>query len=222
MVKSEIVEYIIRSFDPIVLSINDSVVQKNVEEAIRWFDREGADVVYQQFTLPGNNIVSMVGNDVGQVLQVYPNRVISELFTYQSLLLGVTVLDYDIETIALKMANIQSIRTFLGSRFRWRWMNPNLHIAGMMTNVSSIVVEYLRFYDWESDTQEITGQPFDWIYRYATARVKQSEGRVLRLGAIIDAPLDGGSLVSEGAAEIEAIKVELRTVRAVLPIMRSP
>ena len=156
-----------------------------------------------------------------QVLLVYPNSVISELFTAQSLLLGVTVLDYDIETIAMKMANIQNIRTFLSSRFRWRWLKPYLYIGGMISNVTSLVVEYLRSYDWESETQDIGGQPFDWIYRYALAKVKQSEGRVLRLGAIIDAPLDGDALVSEGTAELIAIREELRRVRSVLPLMRS-
>ena len=113
MVKSEIVEYIVQSFEPISLSITDSVVQKSVEEALRWFNREGADIVYQQYTLPAGKIVDLEDYDVDQVLEVYPNSVISELFTAQSLLLGVTVLDYDIETIAMKMANIQSIRTFL-------------------------------------------------------------------------------------------------------------
>lgn len=222
MVKSEIVEYIVQSFEPIRLSITDSVVQKNLEEAIRWFNREGADIVFQQFAFPASAILDLDDYDVDQVLHVYPNSVISEIFTAQSLLLGVTVLDYDIETIALKMANIQSIRTFLASRFRWRWVKPHLYVGGMTSNVTSVVVQYLREYDWESETQSIGGGPFDWIYRYALARVKQSEGRVLRLGAIIEAPLDGDTLVSEGTAELTAIREELRNVRSVLPIMRSP
>lgn len=221
MVKSEIVEYIVQSFDPISLSISDSVVQKSVEEALRWFNREGADIVYQQYMLPASKIVDLEDFDVDQVLMVYPNSVISELFTAQSLLLGVTVLDYDIETIAIKMANIQSIRTFLSSRFRWKWIKPYLYIGGMISNVTSLVVEYLRAYDWESETQDIGGQPFDWIYRYALAKVKQSEGRVLRMGAIIEAPMDGDALASEGTAELIAIREELRRVRSVLPLMRS-
>ncbi len=93
--------------------------------------------------------------------------------------------------------------------------------AGMVTAVTTMVVQYLMHYDWTDATLDMTGRPLDWIIRYATGLVKQREGRILRMGSIVGAPLDGAELAAEGKAEIRELTDELRRTRAVIPVGRS-
>lgn len=197
-----------------------SATDKFVEEAIRWYDEEGATIVIEQFDL-GNGVVITLPDRVDTVIDVTPDRVVSEIFTAQTILLGVTILDYDIITLAMKQMHLQDLRTFLASRMRWRWVKPYLHFDGALTAVVTIVVKYLRHYDWTEDDDDITDRGLNWIIRYARALFKQEEGRILRMGSAIDMPMDGPQLASEGATELEKVKDELIQKRAIIPIARS-
>ncbi len=220
MTKSEIVTYVADSFQPIQLVTGAIAQLQSAEEAIRWFDREGADVSFKMFAYNQQNVMTL-SDDVDVVVNVYLDRVVTEIFTAQTLLLGVTILDYDIQTLALKMNHLSDLRTFLASRFRWRWLRPYLYVDGMTTSAANLVVQYLKKYDYTDPTQDITGGPLDWVIRYATALLKQREGRILRMGSVIQAPLDGSELMSEGKTEQIEIMNDLRRVRAVMPIGRS-
>lgn len=220
MTKAEIVKSVRDLFLPITLAVPDSVILQSVEEAIRWFDREGAIRAWKGFAYGGTDHITLT-DDVDCVLAVYPNKVVTELFTAQTLLLGVTILDYDLETIATKFAHLSTLRTFLGSKFRWKFIKPLLYVAGMVTGVDNLVVEYFKHYDWEDEDTVVDAGALDFIKRYAVARTKIAEGRVLRMGRIIDAPMDGAELTSEGKEEIESIKNELRAVRSIGAVVRS-
>lgn len=217
----EIVEYVVSSFKPIKLSTATVSIEQCVEEAIRWWNRVGGYPKAEQFAYPQTNSFTLPDR-VDQVMYVITNRITTELFTAQTLLLGVTVLDYDITTLAMKQDHLSNLRTFLASRFRWKWVKPNLYVDGLLTAVSSMVVVYLPHFDWTDKEAEINGKDLEWIQRYARALVKQREGEIRRLGSVIQSPLDGDTLVTESASEIEAIKKDWNATRPAIPGFRSP
>lgn len=220
MTKQEIVEYIVDSYLPIQMAIPAIVVEKNVEEAIRWFNREGSDVVLKTFPYGGTNVLELP-TDVGEVMEVYPSKVVSELYTAQSLMLGVTVLDFDIDTLVSKFSYLSSMRTFLSSKLNWKWVKPYLHLRGNIADVGDLTVQYLRDFDFQDCTLDIPSGPLDFILRYAQALTDIKEGKVRRLGSIIDAPLDGASMVSEGEAALAAVKENLIQTRRLVAVSRS-
>lgn len=192
-----------------------------MEEAVRWFDRAGGYPVAEQFPYPQTNAFQLPDR-VDQVTSVLTDRITTELFTAQTLLLGVTILDYDILTLAMKQDHLTNLRTFLASRFRWKWVKPYLYVDGMVTAVANMVVVYLPHYDYNNRTQEVEGKAFDWIARYARSLVKQREGEIRRLGSVIQSPLDGDKLHDEGVQEIKDIKEEWSNSHPILPFVRSP
>lgn len=220
MTKRQISEYIRNERLPIVPVQDISATDKFVEEAIRWYDREGATIVVEQFDL-GAGLVITLPDRVDMVIDVIPDRVVSEIYTAQTLLLGVTILDYDIITLALKQNHLSDLRTFLASRMRWKWLKPYLHLDGMLMAVSTLVIKYLRHYDWTDADDDITDNGLDWIIRYSRAMFKKEEGRILRMGSAINMPLDGPELAAEGEKELDAVKQELIEKRPIIPLARS-
>lgn len=220
MIKRQISEYVRNERLPIVPVQDISATDKFVEEAIRWYDEEGATIVTEQFDI-GSGIVVTLPDRVDEVFDVTADRVVSEIFTAQTLLLGVTILDYDIVTLALKQNHLNDLRTFLASRMRWKWVKPYLHFDGALTAVVSVVVKYLRHYDWQDSDDDIVDKGLNWIIRYSRAMFKQEEGRILRMGSAINMPLDGDKLSAEGVTELEKVKQELIEKRPIIPIARS-
>lgn len=220
MIKRQISEYIRTERLPIVPAQDISATDKFVEEAIRWYDEEGATLVTEQFNI-GNGIVITLPDRVDVVYNVIADRVVSEIFTAQTLLLGVTILDYDIVTLAMKQEHLQNLRTFLASRMRWNWVKPYLHFDGALTAVTSVVIKYLRHYDWQDADDDITDKGLNWIIRYARALFKTAEGRILRMGSAIGMPMDGPEMAAEGVAELAEVKRELIEKRPILPVVRS-
>ena len=217
----EIVEYVISSFKPITLATAKVSIEQCVEEAIQWWDRVGGYPKAEQFAYPQTNSF-MLPDRVDAVMQVIPDRVTTELFTAQTLLLGVTILDYDILTLAMKQDHLANLRTFLASRFRWKFVKPYMYVDGMITSIATMVVVYLPHYNWEDRNIAITGKDVYWIRRYARALVKQREGEIRRLGSVIQSPLDGDTLVGESRDEITAIKDEWNASKPAVPGFRSP
>lgn len=216
----EIVEYVVSSFKPIVLATAGVSIEQCVEEAIQWWDRVGGYPKAEQFAYPQTNSF-LLPDRVDAVIEVIPDRVTTELFTAQTLLLGVTILDYDILTLAMKQDHLANLRTFLASRFRWKFVKPYMYVDGMLTAIATMVVVYLPHYDWSRREDDITGKDVYWIRRYARALVKQREGEIRRLGSVIQSPLDGEALVTESKDEVEAIKAEWNAAKPVVPGFRS-
>ena len=208
------------SFKPIKLATSRVSIDQCVEEAIQWWDRVGGYPKAEQFNYPQTNSF-LLPDRVDAILDVIPDRVTTELFTAQTLLLGVTILDYDILTLAMKQDHLANLRTFLASRFRWKFVKPYIYVDGMLTAVATMVVVYLPHYDWSSRTEEILGKDVYWIRRYARALVKQREGEIRRLGSVIQSPLDGDTLTGESRDEIAAIKDEWNASKPVMPGFRS-
>ena len=218
---AEIVEYVVSSFKPIKLSTAQVSIEQCVEEAIQWWDRVSGYPKAEQFNYPQTNSFQLPER-VDSIIEVIPDRVTTELFTAQTLLLGVTILDYDILTLAMKQDHLANLRTFLASRFRWKWVKPYMYVDGMLTAVATMVVVYLPHYDWSDRDVDITGKDIYWIRRYARALVKQREGEIRRLGSVIQSPLDGDTLVGESKDEVATIKAEWNASKPVIPGFRSP
>jgi len=218
---AEIVEYVVSSFKPIVLSTAKVSIEQCVEEAIRWWDRVGGYPKAEQFAYPQTNSFELPPR-VDQVLYAIPDRVTTELFTAQTLLLGVTILDYDILTLAMKQDHLANLRTFLSSRFKWKFLKPNLYVDGMTTSIATMVIVYYQHYDWQDREADIVGKDIEWIQKYARALVKQREGEIRRLGSVIQSPLDGDTLVSESGAELDTIKADWNASKPAVPGFRSP
>lgn len=216
----EIVEYVVASFEPIKLATAEVSIEQCVDEAIRWWDRVGGYPQSEQVLYPQTNAF-LLPERVDVVTNVYTDRITTELFTAQTLLLGVTILDYDIMTLAMKQDHLANLRSFLASRFRWKFLKPYLYVDGMVTAVSTMVVTYLPHFDWTSKTTEITGKNLDWIQRYARALLKGREGEIRRLGSVIQSPLDGDTLVQESKDEVAVIKQEWNAAKPVIPFART-
>ena len=214
-------EYVRRSFEPIVLATANVSLEQCVEQAIRWWDRVGGYPQVEQFAYPQTNAFPLPDR-VDQVVQVYADRVTTELFTAQTLLLGVTVLDYDILTLAMKSDHLANLRTFLASRFRWKWVRPHLYVDGMVTAVASMVVVYLPHFEYTDRNVDVNGKNLDWVIRYARALVKGREGEIRRLGSVIQSPLDGDTLVTESKDELTAIAEEWSNSKPIFPFVRTP
>lgn len=217
----EIVDYVVRSFEPIVLATAKVSVEQCVERAIAWWDRAGGYPQSEQFDYPQTNAFTLPDR-VDQVVRVDTDRVTTELFTAQTLLLGVTILDYDILTLAMKQDHLSNLRTFLASKFRWKWLKPYLYVDGMLTAVASMVVTYLPHFNFQDRQVDINGKNLDWVIRYARALVKGREGEIRRLGSVIQSPLDGDTLATESATEVKEIKEEWANSHPIFPFVRSP
>jgi hypothetical protein len=218
---AEMRERVVSSFAPIELVTDEEALDVCIEQSIAWWDRVCAYTVVEEFAYNQQNVIQLPTR-VDQVIEVLPDRVTTELFTAQTLLLGVTILDYDINTLVMKHDHLANLRTFLGSRFRWRWVKPYLYIDGMTTAVAAFAIFYLPHYDFTSRTEEITDKAAYWITRYAIGLVKQKEGRILRLGKVIGSDLDGDSLYSEGISEVENTDKEWHRVKPSPMPFRSP
>ncbi len=220
MKKREIAEYVVEDFKPITLATAFTAIEQCVEEGIRWFDREGGEQGFESFSYNGGPVMTLPDR-VDQVIQVLTDRVVSEIFTAQTLLLGVTILDYDIMTLAMKQNHLGDLRSFLASRFRWNWVKPYLHVAGMLTAVNKFMVRYLIKYDWKDADFDYTGRAEKYLITYTRALVKQREGRILRMGQVIGSPIDGDNLVQEAIQELTAVQQDVRDSRPPLPMSRS-
>jgi hypothetical protein len=218
---AELRERVVATFAPITLAMSEEAIDECVEHAIQWWDRVCGYMVVEQFSYNQQNALSLPTR-VDQVMDVLTDRVTTELFTAQTLLLGVTILDYDILTLAMKQDHLANLRTYLSSRFRWRWIRPYLYVDGMTTSVASFVVSYLPHYDYTSRSEEITDKAVHWITRYAIGLVKQREGRVLRLGSVIQSPLDGAELIHDGKDEVKETIDEWNKVKPPPMPFRSP
>lgn len=211
---------IVSSFAPIVLVCGEEAIDEALEQAIEWWDRVCAYTVLEEFSYNQTEALTLPDR-VDQVVDVLPDRVTTELFTAQTLLLGVTILDYDIPTLAMKQDHLANLRTYLGSRFRWRWHKPYLYITGMTTSVNHFGVIYLPHYDATDRTQEITGKAAHWIIRYAIGLVKQREGRILRMGSVIQSPIDGAELVADGEKDLEKVEADWNKSRPPMVLTRT-
>lgn len=214
MTRKQISDWIIRSFDPIALATPGDTLSQIVDEVIDYWNTHSAYKI-SAFLPTSNNVITLplefkvvesIHPNVQQVqmLQDFPN----------TLLLGMTVLDNLTTDTILLSEGYKNYRTYMGGQLAFqeiRSEDPTVANRIVVNNLNRactdvFVVGAKRILPGEDIKQLCI---YEWVRRYARAKVKQREGEVLRKAKTIGVDNDGDSMVTEGLAEQEKLAVEL-------------
>ncbi|MHA1286346.1 MAG: hypothetical protein ACTSPB_02965 [Candidatus Thorarchaeota archaeon] len=225
------VTWIKKEFEPIELIISqtdDSVIEQQVENAIRYWNTHSAFKVWGMYDYsPGITRVQL-DPAFKMVVDVVPSRSSTYIWASHPLwsLVGMTVLDNVTSDLIMMSEAFRNYRIYVGTNFRFAYQpsqDPTvggyLYCTNIPSGTSSVMVIGTRRIKANED---ITSQYIlDWILYYAKALVKQIEGNTLRKAMIIDTPLDGQALLSEGREEQKELQASLsRDARWIIMMKR--
>lgn len=214
MTRNQIYDWLVRSFDPITLATPQDTVLQIIDEVVDYWNMHSAykistfiPVSQNVLTLPLEfKMVDSIHPNVQQVqlLQDFPN----------TLLLGMTVLDNLTTDTIMLSEGYKNYRTYMGGQLAWQELrseDPTVANRIVINNLNRactdvFVVGAKRILPNEDIKQLVI---YEWVRRYARAKLKQREGEVLRKAKSIGIDNDGDSMVTEGLAEQEKLAVEL-------------
>lgn len=205
------VAWIKMEFSPLELIIakdSDDVIEQQVENAIRYWNTHSAFKVSCMCSYPPGTTRVQLGAEFKAVVDVMPSKKTTFIWNDHPLwtLTGITVLDNVTTDLIMMSEAFRNYRIYVGTNFRhWFHKSDDPTVGGYLycTNVpagvgSLFVIGTKRI----TKNENIKSQYIlDWVLYYAKALVKQVEGNILRKTAIIDMPLDGQALYSEGREE---------------------
>jgi len=214
------VDWIKKEFEPlqlIVAQADDSVIEQQVENAIRYWNTHSAFKTHGIYDYtPGTKRVQLDASFKG-VVDVIPTKATSYIWSSHPLwtLVGITVLDNVTSDLIMMSEAFRSYRIYVGTNFRFAYQKSDdpivggyLYCANVPNGTESLMVIGTRRI---TKNEEITNNYIlDWILYYAKALVKQIEGNVLRKTMIIDTPLDGQALIDEGREEVKNLQESLQ------------
>ena len=120
-----------------------------------------------------------------------------------------------VRTDLIMMAEgFRNYKTYIGANFRWDYVRSNdpdvggfIYAKNLPISAQTLcVIGTKRILRNENIKSQYI---LDWILRYTKALVKMIEGNTLRKTVIIDTPIDGQELVSEGKEEMKDLQAEL-------------
>lgn len=213
------VNWIKREFSPLELVLakdGDEVIEQQVENAIRYWNNNSAYKISDVYEYtPGTDRVQIDAN-FKTVVDVIPTKKTTFIWNDHPLwtLTGITVLDNVTTDLIMMSEAFRNYRIYVGTNFR-HWFHKSddptvggyLYCVNVPAGVSSVyVIGTKRITENENI---ISPHILDWILYYSKALVKQVEGNILRKTAIIDMPLDGQALYTEGREEQKALQESL-------------
>jgi len=217
---TQYINWIKKEFSPlqlIIAQIDDSVIEQQVENAIRYWNTHSAYKITGIYDYaPGTKRVQLDPQFKG-VVDVLPTSMPGYLWNSHPLwtLVGMTVLDNVTSDLILMSEAFRSYRIYVGTNFRFYYHKSDIPTVGgylyctnVPTGVSSVMVIGTKRITVDEDIQN--SYILDWILYYTKALVKQIEGNVLRKTMIIDTPLDGQSLINEGREEQKDLQEQLQ------------
>ena len=218
ILKTEILEWLQREFQPLKLATPDQTQSQIVENAIRYWNTHSAHpVLTMHEATSGASQVLDIPPITKQVYKVSPSTNPEWLYTNHPYwtLLGVTVLD-NMTTDLIEMATAyQHYKNYIGGDFRWNFVpanDPTENSKLYMYNFPSrsapkvAVLGARRILPNEDiKSPHILG----WLLYYCKALLKQAEGNILRKAKLINADVDGDLLYNEGTTEKKDLEARL-------------
>lgn len=214
------VDWIKKEFEPlqlIVAQVDDSVIEQQVENAIRYWNTHSAFKMNGIYPYPAGTKRVQLDAAFKGVVDVLPTTAAEYLWNNHPLwtLTGITVLDNVTTDLIMMSEAFRSYRIYVGTNFRFAYQKSDdptvgghLYCVNIPNGTSTILVIGTKRI---TKNEDITNNYIlDWILYYAKALVKQIEGNILRKTAIIDTPLDGQELISEGREEQKILKEDLQ------------
>ena len=213
------VSWIKMEFSPLELIVakdSDDVIEQQVENAIRYWNTHSAYKVSSVYDYPPGTTRVQLSAEFKTVVDVVPTRKTTFIWSDHPLwtLTGITVLDNVTTDLIMMSEAFRNYRIYVGTNFRWmydRAVEPTvggyLYATNVPSGVGSLFVMGTKRITQNEDIK--SQYILDWILYYAKALVKQVEGNILRKTTIIDTPLDGQALYSEGREEQKELKESL-------------
>lgn len=213
------VDWIKREWFPLQLIIaqnSDAVIEQQVENAIRYWNTHSAFKVSSVYDYPPGTTRVQISSEFKSVVDVIPTKKTTFIWNDHPLwtLTGITVLDNVTTDLIMMSEAFRNYRIYVGTNFR-HWFHKSddptvggyLYCVNVPSGVASVFVTGTKRITKNEDIK--SQYILDWILYYAKALVKQIEGNVLRKTAIIDTPLDGQELYSEGREEQKYLQESL-------------
>jgi len=210
------VEWIRNEFLPLRLITPLVSIEQCVENAIRYWNTHSAYKISKVYDYsPGTKRVQLDPEFKG-VVDVIPTKVAEHIWSNHPLwtLVGITVLDNVTTDLIMMSEAFRNYRIYVGTNFRWvydRSEEPTvggyLYCVNVPNNTSSLLAIGTKRITKNEDIK--SQYILDWILSYSKALVKQIEGNTLRKTMIIDTPLDGQALITEGREESKNLQDRL-------------
>ncbi len=213
------VAWIKREFSPLELIIardSDLVIEQQVENAIRYWNNNSSYKISDVYDYPPGTTRVQLDANFKSVVDVIPTMKTSFIWNDHPLwtLTGITVLDNVTTDLIMMSEAFRNYRIYVGTNFR-QWFHKSvdptvggyLYCVNVPSGVGSVYVIGTKRVTLTEDI--ISPHILDWILYYSKALVKQVEGNILRKTSIIDMPMDGQQIYSEGREEQKELKESL-------------
>ena len=230
-VMTKYVDWIKKEFSPLQLIIaqeDDTVIEQQVENAIRYWNTHSAYKISQVYDYSGSDSRVQLNAAFKTVVDVLPTAAATYIWSSHPLwtLVGITVLDNVTTDLIMMSEAFRNYRIYVGTNFRFAYQRSDdptvggyLYCTNVPASASSLLVVGTKRITKNEDIK--SQYILDWILYYSKALVKQIEGNVLRKTKIIDTPLDGQELLQEGRDEVKDLQERLhRDSRWVLMMKR--
>lgn len=211
------VTWLRNEFKPLELITPLVSIKQCVENAIRYWNTHSAYRISAMYSLGSGNTRVQIDPEFKGVVDVLPSTVPEYIWSSHPLwtLTGITVLDNVTTDLIMMSEAFRNYRIYVGTNFRWVWqpsVSPTiggyLYCRNLPRGAVSVYVEGTKRI---TKNEDIKSQYIvEWILNYSKALLMQIEGNTLRKTAIIDTPLDGQQMVTDGRADQKDLKESLQ------------
>lgn len=214
---SKYLHWIEKEFSPLKLITPPATISQQVENAIRYWNTHSAYKVSSVYDYPPGTTRVQIDSDFKSVVDVIPTKKTTFIWSDHPLwtLTGITVLDNVTTDLIMMSEAFRNYRIYVGTNFRYTYDRSDdpdvggyLYCVNVPAGVGSLFVMGTKRITKNEDIK--SQYILDWILYYTKALVKQIEGNTLRKTAIIDMPLDGQQLYSEGREEQKELQASLQ------------
>lgn len=208
--------WIANEFKPLTLITPVESIEQCVENAIRYWNTHSAHRITAMYPYSHGQSRVQIDPEFKAVVDVLPSSIPEYIWSSHPLwtLTGITVLDNVTTDLIMMSEAFRNYRIYVGTNFRWTFqMSTSPTVGGFLycknipRGAVSLFVEGTKRITKNEDIK--SQYILDWILNYSKALVMQIEGNTLRKTAIIDTPLDGQQMVTDGRADQKELRESL-------------
>ena len=211
------VAWIRNEFLPLTLITPLVSIEQCIENAIRYWNTHSAYKISQVVDYSAGSARVQLDPEFKAVVDVIPTAATTHIWSSHPLwtLVGITVLDNVTSDLIMMSEAFRNYQIYVGTNFRFAYKRSDDPTVGgylYCTNVPASTQSLLAIGTKRiTKNEDIKSQYIlDWILSYSKALVKQIEGNTLRKTMIIDTPLDGQSMITEGREEVKELQDRLQ------------